>query len=205
MTFIRSFALIAVSVLLSGGIADRALAQVNFEMLAVGGQVTTKINGVREQNLTLNAKFVLGAQSDGILPAVEDIILRGEVAGGRVPDWFIVGIPAGTLMQSGKNRWTAILADTKAIEESKIAMGVGINNVENPTFIDFKPKTDYIEVTLKQMGKTWALEIETRAYFEGAVPDWFIVGSTGLTELTIGDDGGIRESDFVSYGGGISH
>lgn len=203
MTFIRSCGVIAVCVLLSGGLAERALAQVDLEALSVAGQVTTKpINGVREETLTLNAEFVLGAQSDGILPAVEDIILRGEVAGGRVPDWFIVGIPAGTLMESGKNRWTAIFTDTEAIRESQIKMGI---ERADQTFDDLIPNTAYIEVTLKQKGQSWALEIETTAYFEGGVPDWFIVGSTGLTELTIGDDGGIRESDFVGYGGGISH
>lgn len=203
MTFIRNSAILVVCVLLSGGLAERALAQVDLEALSVAGQVTTKpINGVREETLTLNAEFVLGAQSDGILPAVEDIILRGEVAGEAVPDWFIVGIPPGTLVENGKNRWTVVLSDLKSIAASGIVMGI---ERADQSFDDLIPNTAYIEVTLKQKGQSWALEIETTAYFEASVPDWFIVGSTGVTELTIGDDGGIRESDFVGYGGGNSH
>jgi hypothetical protein len=38
----------------------------------------------------------------------------------------------------------------------------------------------------------------------GEVPDWIIVGSTRLAALNIGDDDGIRESDFEKYGGGTS-
>jgi hypothetical protein len=38
----------------------------------------------------------------------------------------------------------------------------------------------------------------------GRVPDWFIVGSTRVKALTIGDDTWIRESDFAEYGGGTS-
>ena len=73
------------------------------------------------------------------------------------------------------------------------------------TYDDLIGNIRYLDVTLKQKGKAWQLEIESTGFFEAGVHDWFITGATELTEVSIGDDIGMQWSSFVEYGGGNSH
>ncbi|MDH5514614.1 MAG: hypothetical protein OEY45_05580 [Gammaproteobacteria bacterium] len=196
----------ATAVMLVAALASTAQAA-PFQSLSVEAKVTSSevVDSqplIREQRYLFKAEFTLDGQSDGILPEVEAITIRGQIAGGAVPDWWIVGIPAATLLPTSKTLWSASFVDPKALLASGITMGI---ERSDQTYDDLIGNIRYLDVTLKQKGKAWQLEIESTGFFEAGVPDWFITGATELTEVSIGDDIGMQWSSFVEYGGGNSH